>query len=270
MLEKWNSSTRPVHKKSSSSTYLCLSYKVLQCKRTHASFHRFKQSPRYLGWPIKTESLIQIKNSIWNQWKVPLFIVAMPLRKHHSWVSWGSLIISGFTSSPVLGCSSLTGSHSSGRTGRNFLDVMTLLTTILTDTFWSKFSISKNLGTAIHCTQTNVHFQNTVAELPIRNNFLCYFQIGLGFDWFWPVHSFLARLEVIIRCRTARAEHHIICCQHLGTPLVVYINYVGSWREIKLILVRGKFISQASTNRDAVSQARQRHEWIAVKCCRKT
>lgn len=197
-------------------------------------------------------------------------MVAVLLRKCHSWLSWSSLTISGFTSSSVLGCSSVTGSHSSSRSGRNFLDIKTILTTILTNTFWPEFSVSKSPGTAIHCTQTNAHFQNTVAGLPIRNNFLCYFQIGLGFDWFWPAHSFLARLEVRMRCRTARAEHHIIYCQHSGTPLVVYINYVGSWREIKLIVVQGKFVSQASANRDVVSLARQRHEWIALKCCRKT
>lgn len=145
----------------------------------------------------------------------------------------------------------------------NFLDIKTLLTTILTDIFWPEFSIRKSLAVALHCTQTNVHFQNPVAGQSIRNNFLGYFQIGPAFDWFWPAHAFSVRLDVMIRCRTAKAEHHVICCQHLGTPLVVYINYVGSWKEIKLILVQGKLISQASTNRDEVSQASQKHEWIA-------
>lgn len=188
--------------------------------------------------------------------------------------SWSSLLISGSTSSSVLGCSSVTGSHSGfcipGRNGRNFLDIKTLLTTNLTDAFWPEFSISKNPATAIHCIQTRLHFKNTVAGLSIRNNLFCYFQIGLGFDSFWLAHSFVARLEVMIGFRTAKAGHHVICCQHLGTLLVVYINYVGSWREIRLILVQGKFVSQASTNRDAVSQARQRHEWLALKHCRKT
>lgn len=141
-------------------------------------------------------------------------------------------------SSSVSDCSSVTGDHSSGRTGRNFLDVKTLLTTNLTDAFWPKCSISKNPATAIHCTQTSAHFQNTVAGLSIRNNFLHYFQLGLGFASFWPAHSFLARLEVMIGCRTAKAEHHVISCQHLGSPLVVYINYVRSWRETKVILCR--------------------------------
>lgn len=199
----------------------------------------------------------------------PLLVIPMPLRTYNSWLDWSSLVISGFTSISVSGCRSVTGSHSSDRTGRNFLDIKTWLTTNLTDAFWPKFCISKNPATAIHCTQTSVHFQDTVAGLSIRNNFLHYFQLGLGFDSFWPAHSFLARLEVMIGCRTVRAEDHVICCQHLGSPLVVYINYVGSWREIKLILVQGKFKSQASTNRDAVSQARQRHEWLALKCCRK-
>lgn len=138
-------------------------------------------------------------------------VVPVPLRKHNSCQSWSSLLISVSISSSVLGCSSVTGCHYSGRIGT-------------TDIFWPEFSIRKSPAIALHCTQTNVHFQNPVAGQSIRNNFLCYFQMGQGSDWFWPAHAFSVRLEVIIICRTAKAEHHVICCQHLGTLLVVYIN----------------------------------------------